>query len=237
MMGKLVDIENDVVTKTTKGLLIFPETHSIIQRKRMPISMTLKRASAACCNCHMCSDVCPRNLLGYNINVHKTVRAASHSEVQDTEAFLQSALCCGCGVCTVIGCQQMLDPQKISMETKGLLGKHGLKRKNNQAPEKVREERSSRLVSSSLLIDRLGIRKYVKASVEKKDTVFEPSQVYIELKQHVGAPAAATVKKGDKVHVGDVVAQTPAGSLGTTMHASINGKVSDVTDRFIIISK
>lgn len=237
MMGKLVDIENDVVTKTTKGLLIFPETHSIIQRKRMPISMTLKRASAACCNCHMCSDVCPRNLLGYNINVHKTVRAASHSEVQDTEAFLQSALCCGCGVCTVIGCQQMLDPQKISMETKGLLGKHGLKRKNNQAPEKVREERSSRLVSSSLLIDRLGIRKYVKASVEKKDTVFEPSQVYIELKQHVGAPAAATVKKGDKVQVGDVVAQTPAGSLGTTMHASINGKVSDVTDRFIIISK
>ena len=127
MMGKLVDLENDTVTKTTKGLLIFPETHSIIQRKRMPMSMTLKRASAACCNCHMCSDVCPRNLLGYDINVHKTLRAASHSEVQDTEAFLQSALCCGCGVCTVIGCQQMLDPQKISMEVKGLLGRHGLK--------------------------------------------------------------------------------------------------------------
>ncbi len=53
MMGRLVDLENDSVTKTTKGLLIFPETHSIIQRKRMPISMTLKRASAACCNCTM----------------------------------------------------------------------------------------------------------------------------------------------------------------------------------------
>ena len=87
MMGRLIDLENDSVTKTTKGLLIFPETHSIIQRKRMPISMTLKRASAACCNCTMCSDMCPRNLLGYNINVHKTVRAASHSEVTDSEAF------------------------------------------------------------------------------------------------------------------------------------------------------
>ena len=87
MMGRLVDLENDSVTKTTKGLLIFPETHSIIQRKRMPISMTLKRASAACCNCTMCSDMCPRNLLGYNINVHKTVRAASHSEVTDSESF------------------------------------------------------------------------------------------------------------------------------------------------------
>ena len=237
MMGKLVDLENDTVTKTTKGLLIFPETHSIIQRKRMPMSMTLKRASAACCNCHMCSDVCPRNLLGYDINVHKTLRAASHSEVQDTEAFLQSALCCGCGVCTVIGCQQMLDPQKISMEVKGLLGRHGLKRKNNKAPEKVRPERSSRLVSSSLLIDRLGIRKYVKPSVERRYIDFDPDTVYIELKQHVGAPAAALVKKGDKVSAGDVIAKTPDGSLGTTMHASINGTVSEVNDRFIIISK
>ncbi len=237
MMGKLVDLENDVVTKTTKGLLIFPETHGIVQRKRMPMSMTLKRASGACCNCRMCSDLCPRYLLGYDLEVHRTLRAASHSEVQDTEAFLQSSLCCGCGVCTVIGCQQMLDPQAISMEIKGQLGKHGLKRQNNKAPEKVREERASRLISSSVLIDRLGIRKYVKPSVERKNVKFAPSKVYIELKQHVGAPATATVKVGDKVKIGDVVAQTPADALGTTMHASINGKVSEINSRFIIISK
>ena len=123
------------------------------------------------------------------------------------------------------------------MEVKGLLGKHGLKRKNNKAPEKVRPERSSRLVSSSLLIDRLGIRKYVKPSVERRYIDFDPDTVYIELKQHVGAPAAALVKKGDKVSAGDVIAKTPDGSLGTTMHASINGTVSEVNDRFIIISK
>lgn len=237
MMGKLVDIENDVVTKTTKGLLIFPTSHSIIQRKKMPMSMTLKRASAACCNCTMCSDMCPRNLLGYNINVHKTVRAASHSEVNDTESFLQAALCCGCGVCTVIGCQQMLDPQKISMEVKGSLAKNGLRRQNNKAPEKVRPERASRLVSSSVLIDRLGIRKYVKSHVERKYMDFSPKEVYIELKQHVGKPTSATVKVGTKVKVGDVVAQTAYEDLGTTMHASIDGKVKAVTDRFVIIER
>lgn len=237
MMGKLVNLENDVVTKTTKGLLIFPVTHSIIQRKKRPMSMTLKRASAACCNCTMCSDMCPRNLLGYDLQVHKTVRAASHSEVQNAESFLQSALCCGCGVCTVIGCQQMLDPQAISMEVKGQLGRQGLRRQNNKAPEKVREERSSRLVSSSVLIDRLGIRKYVKSHVERKYMDFNPNTVYIELKQHVGKPASATVKVGDKVKVGDVVAQTAYEDLGTTMHASINGKVTAVTDRFVIIEK
>ncbi|MBQ8300657.1 MAG: 4Fe-4S dicluster domain-containing protein, partial [Clostridia bacterium] len=237
MMGKLVDLETDVVTKTTKGLLIFPVTHSIIQRKKMPISMTLKRASAACCNCTMCSDMCPRNLLGYNINVHKTVRAASHSEVNDAENFLQAALCCGCGVCTVIGCQQMLDPQKISMEVKGSLAKNGLRRQNNIAPEKVREERASRLVSSSVLIDKLGIRKYVKSHVERKYIEFNPSEVYIELKQHVGKPATATVKVGDAVKKGDVVAKTAYEDLGTTMHASIDGTVKAVTDRFVIIGR
>ncbi|MCC8170054.1 MAG: 4Fe-4S dicluster domain-containing protein [Oscillospiraceae bacterium] len=199
--------------------------------------MTLKRASAACCNCTMCSDMCPRNLLGYNINVHKTVRAASHSEVTDSESFLQTALCCGCGVCTVIGCQQMLDPQRISMEIKGSLGKHGLKRTNNKAPEKVREERASRLVSSSVLIDRLGIRKYVKPRVERRYVEFNPNTVYIELRQHVGKPATAIVKPGDTVTVGQAVAQTPYEDLGTTMHSSINGRVKAVTDRFVIIEK
>ena len=237
MMGKLVDLETDVVTKTTKGLLIFPETHSIIQRKRMPLSMTLKRASAACCQCTMCSDVCPRNLLGYDLNVHKTLVAASHSNITDTEAFLQSALCCGCGVCTVIGCQQMLDPQAISMSIKGSLGKHGLRRTNNKAPEAVRPERASRLVSSQKLIDRLGIRKYVKPVVTRNYMEFTPSTVYIPFSQHVGKPASAVVNVGDRVTVGQVVAQTPYEDLGTSMHSSINGIVAAVTDRFVVINR
>ncbi len=237
MMGKLVNLEADTVTKTTKGLLIFPDTHPIIQRKKRPMTMTLKRASAACCNCTMCSDMCPRNLLGYAIDVHKTLRAASHSEVSNSEAFLQSALCCGCGVCTVIACQQDLDPQAISMEVKGLLGKYGLRRQNNKAPQKVKDVRASRLVSSQTLIDKLGIRKYVKDHVERRNIEFNPSTVYIELKQHVGKPATATVKAGDKVKLGDVVAQTAYEDLGTTMHASINGTVKEITDRFVVISR
>ncbi|MDO5397144.1 MAG: 4Fe-4S dicluster domain-containing protein [bacterium] len=237
MMGKLVDLENDAVTKTTKGLLIFPKTHSIVQRKLRSMDRTLKRASAACCNCTMCSDMCPRQLLGYDIHVHKTVRAASHAEVNNTESFLQSALCCGCGVCTVIACQQDIDPQAISMEIKGSLGKHGLRRQNNKEPEKVRAIRSSRLVSSQTLIDRLGIRKYVKAQVPKSDMTFDPNTIYIELKQHVGKPAAATVKPGDRVTVGQVVAQTAYEDLGTTMHSSIDGVVKAVTDRFVVIGK
>jgi Na+-translocating ferredoxin:NAD+ oxidoreductase RnfC subunit len=237
MMGKLVDLENDVVTKTTKGLLIFPKTHPVIQRIKMPINIAMKRASAACCNCTMCTDLCPRYLLGYNLEVHKTVRAASHGEVKNTEAFLQNALCCGCGICSVIACQQGILPSKLSMEIKGSLGKYGLRRENNIQPEAAREIRSARLVSSNKLIDRLGIRKYVKDKVEKLDTVFSPGKVYIELKQHVGKPASAVVKVGDKVSRGQAVAVTAYEDLGTCMHASIDGTVKEITDRFIVIGK
>lgn len=237
MMGKLVDLENDVVTKTTKGLLVFSKTHSVVQRMKMPVQTAIKRASAACCNCTMCSDVCPRYLLGYNFEVHKTVRAASHGEVKNVEAFLQNALCCGCGVCSVIACQQNIFPSKLSMEIKGSLGKHGLRRQNNIKPENVRPERAGRLVTSSRLIDRLGIRRYVKDKVEKIDINFDPSTVYIELKQHVGKPADATVNVGDKVSRGQLVAATAYEDLGTCMHSSIDGTVKAVTDRFVIIGK
>ena len=237
MMGKLVDVEKDVVTKTTKGLLLLPETHPVIQRRLRPMSVTLKRASAACCHCHMCSDMCPRNLLGHNLHVHKTLRAASHSEVINTESFTQSALCCGCGVCTVVACQQMLDPQAISVAVKGELAKRGFKRTNNAAPEHVRPERAGRLVSSSLLVQRLGVGKYIKPEVKRDMRAFSPKRVYIQMKQHVGAPTIPTVKVGDVVKIGDIVAQTPAEALGTTMHASIAGRVAEVSPFEVVVER
>lgn len=237
MMGKLIDIENDVVTKTTKGLLVFPENHSVIQRKRAPLSMTLKRASAACCNCTMCTDMCPRYLLGHSIQVHKVLHVATHANLNDSESFLQSTLCCGCGVCTVMACQQMIDPQAVSMGAKGALAKAGYRRTGGLAPEKPRRERAQRLVPSEKLIDRLGIRQYVKETVKRKYMDFYPNEVYIALSQHVGKPADPTVKVGDVVKRGDVVARTSADALGTTMHASIDGKIKRIDNRFIVIER
>ena len=237
MMGKLTNPKTDVITKTTKGILVFPEAHQVIQRKRAHTGITLKRASAACCGCHMCTDMCPRYLMGYNLHVDKTLRAASHSEVKNIAAFTDTALCCGCGVCTVIACQQMLDPQKISMSVKGELARQGFRRQNNKAPEKVREERQGRLVPSSVLIDRLGIRRFVKDNVERRNIKFNPKTVYVPLLQHVGKAAQPKVTTGDKVKTGDIIAETDKSQLGAVIHASINGTVKEITDRFIVIER
>lgn len=236
MMGKLVDLETAVITKTTKGLLLFPETHSVIQRRKMPISVTLKQASAACCNCQMCTDVCPRHLLGYSIHVDKTLRAASHGEVQNADSFLEASLCCGCGICTVIGCQQMLNPQAIATAVKGELAKQGYRRKPSEEAPKPRPERESRFVSSDRLIDRLGIRKYVKEKIVRQYIEFHPDRVEIPLSQHLGKPADPIVSVGTKVTCGTPIAKTSPDALGTTIHASIDGIVTEITASAIVIS-
>ena len=55
-----------------------------------------------------------------------------------------------------------------------------------------------------------------------------PGSVRIPLHQHTGAPAAARVRPGDRVQVGDLIGEIPEGALGARVHASLTGTVTDV---------
>ena len=123
------------------------------------------------------------------------------------------------------------------MEVKRVLGKNKFRRTNNKAPKEVRPERTSRLVSSSRLIDRLGIRKYVRDSAERKYIDFEPASVSIPMSQHVGKPATPIVAKGARVKTGEPIAKTDENALGAVIHASIDGIVKEADERHIVIEK
>lgn len=56
-----------------------------------------------------------------------------------------------------------------------------------------------------------------------------PSQVVIPLGQHIGAPATATVKKGDEVKVGTIIAQA-GGFVSANIHSSVSGKVLKINN-------
>ena len=61
-----------------------------------------------------------------------------------------------------------------------------------------------------------------------------PDMVIIPLSQHIGAPAAAVVTKGDKVNVGTLIGKT-AGFVSANVHSSVSGivlKVDNVIDGF-----
>ena len=49
------------------------------------------------------------------------------------------------------------------------------------------------------------------------------------------APAVAAVKAGDTVKAGDVVGSPAENALSLPVHASVNGVVAEVTDKYVLI--
>lgn len=56
-----------------------------------------------------------------------------------------------------------------------------------------------------------------------------PNKVIIPVRQHIGAPCAPVVQKGDEVKKGQVIAKTDA-FVSAIIHSSISGKVVDITE-------
>ncbi len=62
----------------------------------------------------------------------------------------------------------------------------------------------------------------------------ECRKVKLLLSQHIGAPAVPIVNVADTVEKGRMVAK-PAEGLSVAIHASVSGKVTEVTDKYIVI--
>lgn len=100
----------------------------------------------------------------------------------------------------------------------------------------VNSMREERKVPEHRLLLRLGLAPYDVPAPMGKCTA-DIKEVKLMLRQCIGAPCAAVVKAGDTVEVGQVVGEPPEGALGTSLHASLAGKVTAVTDNYITISK
>ena len=84
------------------------------------------------------------------------------------------------------------------------------------------------------LIARMGLTPFDRPAPMSGRTL-KPKRVRLMLRQHVGKPSGPVVKRGDSVQKGQLIACIPEGALGAALHASIDGRVAEVTDRFIIL--
>ena len=234
MMGN-IGTGAQAVTKTTNAVLVLPENHLIIQKKKSKASIDLKRAAASCCQCTMCRDLCPRHLLGHPIEPHKFMQAATCKDMQKTEIFINTMFCCSCGLCELYSCMQGLSPRSLMAEYKVGLRANGIKPPQGVEAKAVGPEREYRKVPMERLMARLDLTKYDREA-PLDDDVVDMKRVKIMLSQHIGAPASAVVKSGDKVEMGQVIAE-PGKGLSVAIHASISGTVTEVNDKYVIIEK
>lgn len=234
MMGR-IGSGSEPVTKTTNAILVLPKDHTIVTKKQRTSSIDLKRAASICCQCYTCTDLCPRNNLGHPINPALFMRAASNQDFRDLNPYLDAAFCSSCGVCEMYSCPQNLAPRSLLADMKGGLRKAGVRPPQGVQPKTVQESREYRKVPEERLMARLSLTKYDKDAPMDETLVAVP-KVTINLSQHIGAPAQAIVKVGDQVTRGQMIAQ-PANGLSVAIHATICGKVTEVTDRHIVIAK
>lgn len=231
MTGKMAK-RTDVVTKTTNAILVLPKNHPVIMKKKINTKINIKRAMSACCQCRMCTDMCSRNLLGYPIEPHSFMRAASKGMTSDTAAMINTAYCSQCKICEMYACQQGLSPGSLIGVAKGELSKLGIKGFDEPEFSGIDKARKYRRIPMERLISRLGISKYdVEASF--KDIEVKPKKLKVMLSQHIGAVAKPICKKGAKVICGETIAECK--NLGANIHCPMDGVVKEVTDKYIMI--
>lgn len=88
----------DVITKTSNAILVMPKDHYIVLKRSQSTKVNVKRAMASCCQCQMCTDLCPRHLLGHPITPHMFMRSVSSGTAQDIKPLLDTMFCSACGV-------------------------------------------------------------------------------------------------------------------------------------------
>lgn len=232
-MGKQTQL-NEVVTKTTKGILALPEDHPVITGQRRPFSVNLKRALSVCSQCQRCSELCPRHLLGHPIRPHMAMRMVAYDK-PDLAAVKEAMLCCECGACDLFACPFELSPRQVNRMLKQQIRKAGLKISWENQNCQPYPERSYRLIPIKRLINRLGLHDY-DVPAPWYDEPFTLSEARLPLLQHIGAPARPVVKVGDTVKAGQVIAEVPEDVLGAHIHASMEGVIRSV-DREITIGR
>lgn len=224
----------DVITKTSNAILVLPADHPVIQKKQGNSGINLKRAMAACCQCRMCTDLCPRYLLGHPIQPHAFMRAASTGTTQDLAPFLDTMFCSSCGLCEMYSCSQGLSPRSLIQTYKSGLRANGIPVPKGVEAAPVRKAFSGRRVPVERLKSRLGLNKYDAPALLDEHEV-SVTQVKIKLSQHIGAPAVAAVKVGDSVAIGQLVGTAKEKALSIPVHASIDGIVTEVSNQAVTI--
>jgi Na+-translocating ferredoxin:NAD+ oxidoreductase RnfC subunit len=178
-----------------------------------------------------CTDICPRNLLGYPIEPHKMVRTAMHAVELNPQMVITASLCCNCGICETLACNQGVSPKAVINEYKAVLAKNKLRYVATSEVE-VSKERDYRMIPSTRWESILGVSKFDKIA-EYIGENYDFNEVRISTRSHIGAPSVPTVKVGDIVKIGDKIADSNDG-LSLPQYATINGKVISVSDEIII---
>ncbi|MBI4656543.1 MAG: SLBB domain-containing protein [Elusimicrobia bacterium] len=239
MMGNLLGSFEAPVTKISSGVIVLPRNHPLAIKKTAGESVFSRTGKSACDQCSYCTELCPRYLLGHKIQPHKVMRSLLFSGADRKPLNEHGLICCECSLCSLYSCPENLDPKNVCASAKKYLRERNIGVKNSaidfKSEFKIHPLREDRKTPVSKLIERLGLKDF-NVEAEFEDADYRPEKVRILLSQHTGVPCSPCVSTGQKVKKGDMVGEVPFGKLGCPVHASIDGIVSKINEKYVEIN-
>lgn len=232
MMGGLITSLDTPVSKTTGGLLVLPKSHALIQRRMQDERTVLSVAKTVCEQCRLCTDLCPRHLIGHELSPHLLVRAVNYQQAATPQLLLTALTCSECNVCESVACSVGISPMRINRMLKRELRALNHRYEGPLNPED--EMAKYRLIPVKRLITKLGLSDWYH-DAPLAETDYSTDKTTLLLRQHIGASAIPCVEQGECVVRGQCVADVPSGALGAPVHASIDGIVSEITEQSITV--
>ncbi len=237
MMGHICKDLDAPVCKNTGGLLVFPTSHQLITSHRTMAQPTLvaRIGKAACDQCSLCSELCPRSLLGHPVKPHLAMRSLVFSDGRFTAdpAQAHTLSCCECNLCSLMACPEGLYPSQSCIYTKRELAKAKIAN-TDKAANIAHPLISYRRMPMERVMARLDLERFANRG-PLTSYPENPLRVVIPLQQHIGVPATPLVQAGQGVTQGQKIA-TVGEQLGAEIHASITGLVEAVTASQIILT-
>ena len=232
LMGKILSGTDGSVSKTTSGLIALPVGHPLLKEKDGVMNIQLIKS--VCCQCTMCSQMCPRNSLGLGTAPHKAMLCFAYEKdvIADKNTVFS---CCDCGICSYYACNFGLKPALVMNILKTKMNEAGIK-PDKKAPTRPDAAIYSKRIPNHRMMARTGLSKYDTPAI-LHEALLDVNEVNISLKQHIGAPSEPVVSQGQKVSKGDLIADIPKGKLGAKIHASISGTVKILEKDAILIGK
>ena len=236
MMGSVETDLGAPVTKTMSALVVLSRDHPVVQHKTIPMEFIIKQCKAVCCQCTYCTELCPRYLLGHDLKPHMIMRQIGYGLDIPASVIQNALLCSGCGLCAEYACVMGLSPHMVNSAIKEQFAASGFRPEFPKSGFAVHEMRGYRQIPASRIRERLRLQRYYEKGLQKGIET-DPDRVEILLKQHIGEVATSTVKVGDGVKAGSLIAETAEAMLGTSIHASIEGRVKLVDGERIIVER
>ncbi len=226
---------DEVVKKTTKAFIVLKKDHNLIRNLEATGEVQLKRIMASCSQCRACTDLCPRHLLGHQVEPHKLMNAMANGLTGNYDVLRTALGCVNCGVCELYACHHDLAPRKMMVAVKAAYAKEGI-RPTVEGSIAPHADRDFRKVPSARLVMHLNLSKYDEALPFMPDDTQVPF-VKIPLSQHIGAPSKPIVTVGEMVEKNQLIAKIADKQLGANIHTGISGLVTEVTAKYIKVER